>query len=140
MAIRPVLGSDLYDLLKTELKARTVSEENTKLLAEFIRPAVAHLVIAEAMDVLPVQITENGVRVVEMLQSFPSDVMEKNAPEAVRASKKSAAMDVAKQYLSALVTELKDNGAELYPTYYAQMSGDAAEDRNATSTNKIYRA
>jgi len=141
MNMRPVIGSDLYDEIKSEIELRTISPENQTLLDEFIRPAIAHMVIAEAMDILPVQISENGVRVVEVLQSFPSDVMEKNAPEAVRSPKINAANTKAQQYLTDLVNELKDNAsATKYATYFNQFGTVETEARNTDPTKGIYRA
>lgn len=142
MSMRPILGSNFYDELKTQIKERNISEENANLLSEYIRPAVAHMVIAEAMDTLAVQISESGVRVVEIMQSFPSDVLEKNAPESVRTAKKSAASQRAQEYLGKLVGELQENAsATKYATYFAQIgSPESAEGHNGIITNGIYRS
>lgn len=46
--LKPVLGEDYWYELKEQLKDRDVSADNQELLQRFIRPAVAHLSVANA--------------------------------------------------------------------------------------------
>lgn len=140
MIIRSVIGSSYYDELKTQLIERSLSTENKALIDTYIKPAVAHLVIVDAIDQLPLQITDSGVRVSELLQTFPSNVIEKTANSELTTPAKAKADSKARKYLADLKTELGTASEDKYATYYAQFGGASSTDRNSDNTNKIYRA
>ena len=57
--VKPNMGQELFDLVKTQIKAVSVDDDNKALLA-FIEPAVAHLTIARAIEFLSIDITPGG--------------------------------------------------------------------------------
>ena len=48
--LAPVLGPAFYAEMKAQLRARTLTAENTELLDLYLRPALAHLVVAKALN------------------------------------------------------------------------------------------
>ncbi|MBJ6109439.1 hypothetical protein JAO73_10470 [Hymenobacter sp. BT523] len=48
--LAPVLGPALYAELKEQLKDRDLTEDNRELLEQYLRPALAHLVVAKALN------------------------------------------------------------------------------------------
>jgi hypothetical protein len=75
--LAPVLGPALYAELKTQLSARTLTPDNQVLLDLYLRPALAHLVVAKALSG-DVGLAFNG-DVVELNMYRPDD---SNAEEA----------------------------------------------------------
>lgn len=56
--LKAVLSSGYFEELKTQLRAGTVSSDNAYVLDEYLRPALAHLVVAKAVP--EVGLTFNG--------------------------------------------------------------------------------
>jgi hypothetical protein len=50
--LAPVLGEEFFDELKQQLRDGAVTAENEKLLDDYLRPALAHLVMAQAIGEL----------------------------------------------------------------------------------------
>lgn len=61
--VKNLLGADLWDEIKEQVIDRDISVENEALLA-FIRPALVHLTVADAVTELSVKIDEFGITVV----------------------------------------------------------------------------
>ncbi|PSR53913.1 hypothetical protein AHMF7605_10480 [Adhaeribacter arboris] len=59
--IEPVLGAGLFEEIKEQIKDRDLSPENKILLEEFIRPALAHLVVAHALAEEGFRLTPDGI-------------------------------------------------------------------------------
>lgn len=59
--IRPLLGSDLYDQIISQVDAGTLSTENKKLLDDFILPALMWYVTSDCLVILKFRITNTGV-------------------------------------------------------------------------------
>ncbi|MDX5394829.1 MAG: hypothetical protein LPK21_01400 [Hymenobacteraceae bacterium] len=59
--VEPVVGPALFEELKTQIKDRSLTEENEKLLQDFIRPALAHLVVCKAAVENSFKLTSRGL-------------------------------------------------------------------------------
>jgi hypothetical protein len=59
--LEPVLGAEFFDELKQQLREGAVTAENEKLLDDFLRPALAHLVIAQAIGELGFTLNGNAL-------------------------------------------------------------------------------
>lgn len=60
-AIEPVLGTNFYLELKEQVMDRDVSADNQRVLEQYIRPALAHLVIAKAVPELGMGLNGNAI-------------------------------------------------------------------------------
>ncbi|WP_210519901.1 DUF6712 family protein [Hymenobacter terricola] len=60
-AIEPVLGTDFYLELKEQVLDRDLSADNVLVLEQYIRPALAHLVIAKAVPELGMGLNGNAI-------------------------------------------------------------------------------
>lgn len=128
--IRSVTGSALFDQIKTQIAAGTVSVNNSKLLT-LIRPAVAKLTGARALRELPVSITDAGVVIKTQSSSLTTDATEKPDPIMISARIQMAESD-AQDYLGRLRKLLYANHAD-YPLYEADSTvynGGKAVDIN----------
>lgn len=141
LKVGSVLGMGLYGVIKNELLAGNVSEENELLLKEYIRPAVAHLTIAEACNALAVDVSEGGVRVIEMMQTYPSNLITKTASRDLKEPVIDQANAKGKQYLQLMTDYLKANASSTVYTAYFNEKGTAIGTKgNADKTRKVYRA
>jgi len=59
--LEPVLGTDFFDELKQQLRDDTLTAENEKLLDDYVRPALAHLVMAQAIGELGFALNGNAL-------------------------------------------------------------------------------
>ncbi|QNF34362.1 hypothetical protein HUW51_17130 [Adhaeribacter swui] len=59
--LEPVLGPELFYELKDQIKDRDLLPENKILLEEFIRPALAHLVVSQALAEEGFRLTPDGI-------------------------------------------------------------------------------
>jgi hypothetical protein len=50
--LQPALGTDFYDELKQQLRDKALTAENTQLVEDYLRPALAHLTMAQAIGEL----------------------------------------------------------------------------------------
>lgn len=113
--ILPMLCTELYDQIKSQIKDVNVSAANEKLLP-YIRMTVAKFTIAEALYELPL-ILEPGEGVLQLESGDTQNMaLRKQAPESrlVVLSRKSA--EIANQQLTALKAFL-DANANNYPLY-----------------------
>jgi hypothetical protein len=69
--LRNIIGTALFDTIKTQIKTGSVDTDNKYLLTEFIKPAVANLTISYSMKQLKVRLTADGV--VVMMGSMTLD-------------------------------------------------------------------
>jgi hypothetical protein len=60
-----VLSVELFDEIKEEIEDDSISPANKKLLERYIRPALAHLTMSEAILDLPLTLDEKGVMLYE---------------------------------------------------------------------------
>jgi hypothetical protein len=59
--IRPFIGNDYYEELTTQIAASTLTADNTTLLDDYIKPALAHYIVYESLPQLRNQIAKGGV-------------------------------------------------------------------------------
>lgn len=59
--IKEVLGSALYDEIKTQVLASTLTADNTTLLNTYIKPSLRYWVLFEAVDMFHLKITNKGI-------------------------------------------------------------------------------
>lgn len=58
---KEVIGTGLYDQIKSQIEGGTLSSNNTTLLNSYLQPALKWWVIYEVMDMLYVKLTNKGV-------------------------------------------------------------------------------
>ncbi|AHM62313.1 hypothetical protein D770_20320 [Flammeovirgaceae bacterium 311] len=61
--LRQVLGDDLFQEVKDNLKAAAPGEQYTKLLQEYIRPAMAPIVLQMGISEMNLEVSEDGIRI-----------------------------------------------------------------------------
>lgn len=58
---KEILGTALYDQVKSQIELSTLSANNTTLLNSYIRPALKYWVLYDVLPLLSLQITNKGV-------------------------------------------------------------------------------
>jgi hypothetical protein len=136
------IGDAMYNELKTQMRTCTLTAENRYLLDQYIRPAMAHLTIADACFALAVDVSESGVRVIEMMQTFPSNLIQKTANASLKEPVRNAALTKGNVYIQDMMAYLNANAtADTYAAYYTEkLATQAGTDGNTYTTRKIYRA
>jgi hypothetical protein len=84
--IQTVIGTGLFDQIKTQIKERTVSSFNRKLL-QFINRALANLTVGDALRLCTVKWTDNGLQLISTSSSMTQvneSTMEMDRMEAIR--------------------------------------------------------
>lgn len=128
--IKGILFDELFDEIKKQILEDDVSEENEKLLT-FIRPAVAHLTLAEALDDLSAKITPDGILVSNNRFTQEIDQREPAMQDMINTKIKKAISN-GENYLNQLRTYLRANVDE-YPLYKG--SNSYSEERSDKFTN-----
>lgn len=70
--IQPILGSTLYNKIKDEIEAATITGVYKALLDDFIQVCLKHYVIAECMPMAHYKITNKGLQIQDSEQSQPA--------------------------------------------------------------------
>ncbi|MDF7810507.1 DUF6712 family protein [Hymenobacter sp. YC55] len=60
-ALEPALGSDFFDELKEQLATESLTPENKALVEKYLRPALAHLTMAQAIGELGFSLSGNSL-------------------------------------------------------------------------------
>ncbi len=126
--IKPTLGTDLYNEIKSQVKTNTVTNFNKLLLDEYIRPSIASISFFEAAPRLQIDISDFGITTKEIAANehlkrpASSDLVGKNETKGERDGN---------LYLTDLREYLFAN-ATTYPLY---KSSPAYADRLLESTN-----
>jgi hypothetical protein len=107
--IKSVLLPDLFNSLKTKLKAGTVFNSNEQKLVDLIRPAIAHFTIAKSINELAAQISQDGYLVFDGSASSQTIDTKKTSPENTIGKMQHAALIDAKAYMDQLKTLLESN-------------------------------
>lgn len=117
--IKPNISEELFDELKTQIKTRTITADNQKLL-EFIQPACAYLTISKGLAEKAVTVNEYGVVHVGLQATqFAALTLPAAAIERLDAIIRRADQN-GKSYLKQLQKYLNENSSESkYPLYYA---------------------
>jgi hypothetical protein len=137
--LEPVLGADFLAELKEELRDREPKPENVVLLDNYIRPALAYLVVAKALS--EAAFTFNGSALqLNMLEETENASKAAVASERILLAKKDAAWQDGQTYLLKLKAYLNANASETkYATYFSSLlykapgSSDQAVHTNPTN-------
>lgn len=141
--IKPVLGEEFFNEIKTEINSGTISAE-TQALLNLIQPATANLTIARAVEEMSLEATQNGM-VLYQIASGTNNMKSATKPEGnFLDMKKNRAESDAKTYLETLVDKLnKEASDSKYTTYYESelYKEDGAETvLKQKDESKTYRA
>jgi hypothetical protein len=134
----PALGEDFYEELKQQLRAGAVTPENEQLLREYLRPALAHLTMAQAIGELGFSL--NG-QALELNVYRPDDANGKESDPGLTQlldMKAEQALHDGERYLRRLVTQLNTTAsATRYATYFASptYAPPAAPNYHTTSAS-----
>ena len=113
--VRTRIGNALFDEIKSQILAGTVSTANKTLLAWLI-PSVAHFTTARAVIELPVQITATGF-FVDSIKAIKDNEQEvQAAPEPLMLLKRTQNEQDAQGYMDLMIDYLNANAS---PTLYA---------------------
>jgi hypothetical protein len=142
-AIEPVLGSAFYLELKEQVMDRDVSAENLLVLEEFIRPALAHVVIAKAIPELGMGLNGDAI---ELNVYRLDDANQKEADASIDALlglKVKQAEEDGQVFLTKLRTYLNTNAsATRYAAYFTspayQAPGGLRPTVRTEATGRIY--
>jgi len=117
--LAPVLGEEFFDELKQQLRDGAVTAENEKLLNDYVRPALAHLVMAQAIGELGFSL--NG-QALELNVYRPDDANSKESDPGLTQlleMKADQALDDGEHYLRKLSQHLNAVASETrYATYF----------------------
>lgn len=137
-AILPVLGQTLFDQIKAQIKANTVSADNAVILP-LIREAVANLTMASAFDSLNMKVDGRGITVYEASTGNESS-SRIQAQMAERKEYKKNLKDTGEAILNRLAKYLNDN-ASTYPLFQASDAYKPDDDdvfRNAAGSRTSF--
>lgn len=117
--LEPVLGTDYFDELKQQLRDGAVTAENEKLLDDYVRPALAHLVMAQAIGELGFALNGNAL---ELNVYRPDDANSKESDPGLTQLlelKADQALDDGEHFLRKLTKHLNSTASETrYATYF----------------------
>jgi hypothetical protein len=117
--LEPVLGTEYFDELKQQLRDDTLSVENSTLLDDYVRPALAHLVMAQAIGELGFALNGNAL---ELNVYRPDDANSKESDPGLTQLlelKADQAMEDGEHYLRKLTKHLNATAsATRYATYF----------------------
>lgn len=124
--LEPALSADYFDELKQQLRDQALTVENLKLINDYVRPALAHLTMAQAIGELGFSLNGQSLE----LNVFRSD--DSNSKESdpgltqLLDMKAGQALQDGERYLRRMVTHLNATASELrYPTYFASDAYEA---------------
>lgn len=139
-SIKPVLLPDLFTELKTQISAANLTNENKELLA-VIRPAVAHLTVARAINELAAELNPEGFLVFDNTGGRDTINNKKQADKELVRIQESAQRD-GETYLKLLGEYLEDNKSN-YPTFTSDtkyVDPTATTTETTTTTKNYYSA
>lgn len=132
--IKAAVDSDTYQDILDEIKSGTITAANQALL-NFIKPAVAHLTIARAVNEKTVIIMPNGLIRIKNVGFMTVNAFDSASGEMVDALKRSAELD-GQNYLKQLRDYLNTNATEsVYADYYnSDLYIDTSSTENITNS------
>lgn len=117
--LAPALGEEFFDELKQQLREGALTAENEKLLDDYVRPALAHLVMAQAIGELGFALNGNAL---ELNVYRPDDANSKESDPGLTQLlelKADQALDDGEHYLRKLSQHLNGTAsATRYATYF----------------------
>ena len=139
ISISTTLGEVFMSSLKTKLKGGTLSTQETFLLEEYIRPAIAKLTIADACDSLAVEIKGNGI----VINQLKQDGTEQLAADDARIQRKRTfAQRTGEYYLNKMREYVNETATEsVFELYFTSSLYIApTAETEPLETRNIYRA
>lgn len=145
LQVRQVIGEELFNHIKAEQTTGTLSADN-KIILVYIRLAVAHLSIADAVHELSLEVTPRGVQLSQTLATGGGQE-EKKQPSRARLDHLAERCEgLGRRHLDHLREYLiKHASADRYATFfnsplYPQAPDTAGPRDNAPSKKRIYGA
>jgi len=120
--IKDVIGLQFYDELKSKLKSASpnFTNEEQYLVDKYIRPAIVHLTVAEAVQELPLRMTEGGLELHTQMATGQGTVQKTSASTDQVALVAENAAGVGRAYVTKMVEYLNATAsASVFPTFYA---------------------
>ena len=115
--IQDILGTKLYEKLKTDISGSTLSGNYITLLNTYIKPVLIHYTLMSALPYLSITITNGGVY---RYNPDNSTSLSKNEIDSLVNSEKDAA-----QYFSQrLLDFLNYNSSSMFPEFYQNTNED----------------
>lgn len=74
--LKNILGADLFNQLKQELKTGNVTDANGTLISDYIRPALAPLALMKAIPELSLELSDEGIK----FKSYDNGITKRNMP------------------------------------------------------------
>ena len=119
MNILPVLGTDLYEALKTKIQGETITGDYKALLETYIQPALVQFSFAQLAPYLRLRFVNNAIVVMGSTEQSSSASYEDIKPLV------DTATDAAQFYRQRLIDYLSDKGSGTFPEYAS--NNDAGE-------------
>lgn len=129
-AIKPLIGTDQYDALKTAISAKTETSEQSDLIIK-IRKAVAYFSVQEALKHKWVSIDGNRLSSYEQAEAQGYETANIPTAEGISLSIRSND-EMANRHISNITQFLDDNIAD-YPLYAAFIEAQAVADSDTES-------
>jgi hypothetical protein len=126
-ALEPALGTDYFDELKQQQAAGTLTADNAAIVEKYLRPALAHMTMAQAIGELGFSLNGNGLE----LNIYRAD--NSNSKEAdpglqkLLDMKQAQALEDGERYLRRMRKHLNASASETrYATYFASSAYEPA--------------
>ena len=119
MNILPVLGTDLYEALKTKIQGDSLTGDYKTLMETYIQPALVQFAFAQLAPYLRLRFVNNAVVVMGGTEQSSSATYEDIKPLM------DTATDAAQFYRQRLIDYITDKGSATFPEYAS--NNDAGE-------------
>ena len=119
MNILPILGTDLYEALKTKIQGDSLAGDYKTLMETYIQPALVQFAFAQLAPYLRLRFVNNAVVVMGATEQSSSATYDDIKPLM------DTATDAAQFYRQRLIDYLTDKGSSAFPEYAS--NNDAGE-------------
>jgi len=123
LKIKPLLGTNLYDLIVTQASTATLSANNKILLDEHILRIMTNYIVSESTDILKYRFMNKGV-----FSKSPENAQNTDLKELQYLSDKYK--NIAESYADSMVHYIKSDTSK-YPTYLTNSGIDKVKPRGA---------
>ena len=118
MNILPVLGTDLYEALKTKINAGSLTGDYKTLMETYIQPALVQFSFSQLAPYLRLRFVNNAVVVMGATEQSSSATYDDIKPLM------DTATDAAQFYRQRLIDYLTDKGSSAFPEYTSNTGSD----------------
>lgn len=142
-ALEPALGTDFFDEIKEQLAADTLTSENQQLIEKYLRPALAHLTMAQAIGELGFSLNGNAL---ELNIYRPDNSNSKESDPGLQKlldMKEEQALEDGERFLRRMRKHLNETASETrYATYFGSLVYEAPKviDYTTSTTAPIFGA